>query len=308
MNDAVKHEPKEVWPVVLTPFDDEGEVDYTSLERLVEWYEENGADGLFAVCQSSEVFSLSLSERIKITQTICRKAHIPVIASGHISYGIEDQKEELQRLANTGVKAIVLITNRLAGESDGEEIWKAHLEDLMAAIPQQMPLGFYECPYPYKRLLTDQEISFCAQTGRFHFLKDTCCDAERLKRRISLVESTPLKLYNANTATLLDSLRSGGAGFSGIMANFHPQLYAWLCKNWETSPQKAEQLQGFLTMCSYIESRIYPANAKYYLKQKGILSSDFTRTQDHKKLTPLICSEVLQMDCICRKMEEMILE
>ncbi len=94
MNKEQAHLVQGVWPVMLTPFTESGEVDYTSLERLVEWYEENGVQGLFATCQSSEVFCLSLEERIKITQTVVKRARIPVIASGHVSYGIEDQKED----------------------------------------------------------------------------------------------------------------------------------------------------------------------------------------------------------------------
>ena len=37
-----------LWPVMLTPFTHEGDVDYASLERLIDWYESNGVDGLFA--------------------------------------------------------------------------------------------------------------------------------------------------------------------------------------------------------------------------------------------------------------------
>ena len=53
MNKEQAHLVQGVWPVMLTPFTESGEVDYTSLERLVEWYEENGVQGLFATCQSS---------------------------------------------------------------------------------------------------------------------------------------------------------------------------------------------------------------------------------------------------------------
>ena len=42
-----------VWPVMLTPFTDTGRVDYKALEALIQWYEERGVSGLFAVCQSS---------------------------------------------------------------------------------------------------------------------------------------------------------------------------------------------------------------------------------------------------------------
>ncbi len=71
-----------VWPVMLTPFTEEGQVDYPALERLIEWYIDNGVSGLFAVCQSSEMFFLSLEERIKIAGFVKEKAagRVPVIA------------------------------------------------------------------------------------------------------------------------------------------------------------------------------------------------------------------------------------
>ena len=85
---------KEMWPVMLTPFTERGEVDYNGLEKLIEFYEAGGSDGLFATCQSSEIFYLSLEERIKIASFVKKHAHIPVIASGHVSYSREDQAEE----------------------------------------------------------------------------------------------------------------------------------------------------------------------------------------------------------------------
>ena len=80
-----------VWPVMLTPFTDTGRVDYKALEALIQWYEERGVSGLFAVCQSSEMFFLSLQERVELSRFIKRTAHVPVISSGHTSYSIDDQ-------------------------------------------------------------------------------------------------------------------------------------------------------------------------------------------------------------------------
>ena len=53
------HHYQGVWPVMITPFTADGEIDYASLERLIAWYEQGGATGLFAACQSSEIFYLS---------------------------------------------------------------------------------------------------------------------------------------------------------------------------------------------------------------------------------------------------------
>ena len=41
-------------PVMLTPFDDQGEIDWGGLEALIEWYLEKGAEGLFGVCHSGQ--------------------------------------------------------------------------------------------------------------------------------------------------------------------------------------------------------------------------------------------------------------
>ena len=53
------------WPVMLTPFTEDNKIDYDGLKELVDWYIKNGVSGMFAVCQSSEMFYLSLEERVK---------------------------------------------------------------------------------------------------------------------------------------------------------------------------------------------------------------------------------------------------
>ncbi|SFB61654.1 4-hydroxy-tetrahydrodipicolinate synthase [Rhizobium sp. NFR07] len=63
-----------------------------------------------------------------------------------------------------------------------------------------MPLGLYECPAPYRRLLTDDELMFCANSGRFVILKDVSCDLETVTRRVELTKGTPLAIGNANAA------------------------------------------------------------------------------------------------------------
>ena len=79
--------PGGVWPVMLTPFTPNNEVDYPALRALVEWYISQGVSGLFAVCQSSEMFFLTERERAAVARAIVKYAagRVPVIASGHVS-------------------------------------------------------------------------------------------------------------------------------------------------------------------------------------------------------------------------------
>ncbi len=287
---------KGLWPVMLTPFTAEGEIDYPSLERLIFWYEENGAAGLFAACQSSEIFFLSLRERVELVKFVKAHARVPVIASGHTAWGLADQEEELRQIAAAGPDALILITNRLCPQGrQGESILPA-VQRLMNALPPGLPLGFYECPYPFKRLITLDELKWCAENGRFAFMKDTCCDIGVIENRLKALRGSALELYNANTTTLLSSLRLGAAGFSGVMMNFHMDLYRWLVRHWNADPQKAETLQAFLTMFSEIERQYYPANAKYHqCAIEGNFTSGFTRAAPAEGLTPTFQEEVRQM-------------
>ena len=209
MGATMKNEfPNGVWPVMLTPYTEDNKIDYPALEKLTEWNFENDCDGLFAVCQSSEMFQLTLEERCKIAAAVKKYANgKPVIASGHISDSMEDQEEELKRMADTGIDALILISNRPAAQQESDQVMIERLQTLMEQLPKDIPLGFYECPYPYKRVLSKEVVKFLVDSERFYFLKDTSCDMASMSEKLQLIQGSNLKLYNANTATLLESLQ-----------------------------------------------------------------------------------------------------
>lgn len=291
-----KEFPNGVYPVMLTPFTENNEVDYEALGKLIDWYIEKGVNGLFADCQSSEMFFLSLEERVKIGEFVKKHADgcVPVVTSGHISDSLEDQAKELTAIAGTGTDAVILLTNRLAKENESDEVWLENLKKLLEMIPKDVPLGFYECPYPYKRIISPELLKWCADTGRFYFIKDTSCDIENMKAKLEVIKGTNLKLFNANTSTLLETLELGASGYSGVMANFHPELYVKLCNIYKENPSKARKIADFLTVASLIERQVYPVNAKFYQKSIGNFNSIMTRTRDIKELNATGILEIQQ--------------
>ena len=291
-----KEFPNGLYHVMLTPFTENNVVDYEALGKLVDWYIEKGVNGLFADCQSSEMFFLSLEERVKIGEFVKKHAdgRVPVVTSGHISDSLEDQAKELTAIAGTGADAVILLTNRLAKENESDEVWLENLKKLLEMIPKDVPLGFYECPYPYKRIISPELLKWCANTGRFYFIKDTSCDIENMKAKLEVIKGTNLKLFNANTSTLLETLELGASGYSGVMANFHPELYVKLCNIYKENPSKARKIADFLTVASLIERQVYPVNAKFYQKSIGNFNSIMTRTRDIKELNATGILEIQQ--------------
>ncbi len=260
-----------VWPVMLTPFRNDGAIDWDGLDALVEWYLAAGVAGLFAVCLSSEMHELAPEERVRLAKGVVERAagRVPVVAAGAFGESIVAQADAVKRMAETGVVAVVLTVNQVAAESDSDAAWQANTEALLAACGD-IPLGLYECPVPYHRKLGPEALGWAARTGRFRFLKDTCCDLALIRAKLDAVRATAMGWYNAHCPSLLESLRLGGHGYSGIAANFYPELFVRLCAEFASQPDEAERLQRFLTLADGTIRHRYPASAKRWLGMLGL--------------------------------------
>ena len=271
-----------VWPVMLTPFDDKREIDWDSLKKLIDWYIAAGVQGLFANCQSSEMFYLSDAESLQLTRFVVDyvAGRVPVVGSGHTACGLSQQIDQLGKIAETGVDSVIMISNRFAMAGEGDDVVLANLQKITATVTDKVGLGIYECPHPYKRLLSDEVVSWCAQSERYTFIKDTCCQIETIRRRLELIKDSRLHIANANGQTLLASLQAGAHGYSGVMTNFHPELYVWLCDHWHSEPEKAVIVSDYLSTASLAEHLDYPICAKDYQLSIGNFKSVASRTRD----------------------------
>ncbi|GAB2468771.1 dihydrodipicolinate synthase family protein [Comamonas humi] len=76
----ITSETKGVFVIGVTPFDQNGEIDFNSLDRVTDFYYEKGADGLTILGMMGEAPKLTQSESIEITRcTIKRSAGKPVV-------------------------------------------------------------------------------------------------------------------------------------------------------------------------------------------------------------------------------------
>jgi len=115
-----------------------------------------------------------------------------------------------------------------------------------------------------------ESLGWAAATGRFRFLKETSGRIDAIKAKRAAARGTPLRLLNANMASLLENLREGGDGYCGIAANFFPGLIVWLCRHYETHPDLARRLHRFLTLAQEAARPKYPASAKRHIEMEGL--------------------------------------
>lgn len=295
-----------VYPTMITPFDENNKIDYNGVLELLEWYTEKGVDGIFAICQSSEIFYLSFEERLELLKFIM--AHKPngmsIVASGHTSDDLQTQIDEARAFIETGIDAYVFISNRFAKENENDDILLKNMAYVAEALPD-IPLGVYECPYPYKRELTPYVLKEMAKSNRYLFIKDTCCSIPKIKEKLAAVKNSDIMIFNANAATLAESLKMGCDGYSGVMANFHPELYSALIKAIKDGDtEKGKFLENLVGFFSVAECQCYPVNAKYYVGLDGVNIGINTRTRNPDELTESRKLEIEQMYALTNFLKE----
>lgn len=281
-------------PVMLTPFLSNGNIDYPALTRLTEFYLQAGAAGLFANCLSSEMFELSDQERIQVIKHVINVVgnQVPVVATGTFGGEIDKQADFVKKVYETNVQAVITITSLLAEESESDDVFDARVFDLLAQT-SGIPIGFYECPVPYKRILKPAQLQQFVATGRVIYHKDTCLDLDQIKSKLSLSKGEGFGLYDAYIVHAVDSLKAGAAGLSCIQGNYFPELIVWLCDHYNDANLTKEiaTVQQFLIDNMEVMHNVYPIVSKYFLQKRGLEISTFTR-REVGDFTPKIIKSV----------------
>ena len=284
-------------PVMITPFLDSGEVDYAGLSRLTEFYLEAGSAGLFANCLSSEMYELTETERLNVTKHVVEQVagRVPVVATGSFGGSIPQQADFVKRIYDTGIQAVILTTCQLAFPQDSDAIFLDQLHHLMK-LTNTIPLGLYECPVPYKRLISSQLLANILPTGRIIYHKDTSLDANEVDRRLAVADGYTFGLYDAYMVNAVSSLKAGAAGLSCIQGNYVPELVVWLCNNVNNETRQADvnRVQRWLVDSMDLLHTAYPTAAKYALQKRGLPISLYTR----RAIDPLTPAVQQQLDTL----------
>src|SRR6201995_2128681 len=266
---------KKFVPVMITPFNLKAKVDLDAVSTLVEFYLAAGVKGFFANCLSSEMYSISEDERLELTGHVVKSVagRAPVVATGSFGLTIEDKADFATRIYDKGIDAVILITGHYANVEDSDDILLRNF-DKMFRLTQEIPMGLYECPAPYKRIITPEVFGMLLDTGRLVYHKDTSIDLEKVKAKLDLLNSGEygLEFYDAHTPNAMYSLQMGARGMSSISGNFYPEILVWMCNN-ANDPERQEDvrwLQGELSRVDPLIHIAYPMSAKYFLQKRGL--------------------------------------
>lgn len=260
-------------PVMITPYHSNGSIHYDGVSKVIDFYLASGAKGFFANCLSSEMFYMTDDERVGLTRHVVKyvNGRVPVVSTGSFGKTWKDKVEFCKRIADTGVDAAILITSHFAEKSDSDQKLIQNFDQFFKQTGD-IRLGTYECPNPYKRVLSAEVFKFLVSNPRMIYHKDTSESSQSIGEKLKIAQGSQLEFYNAHSATAVFSLQKGGMGMSPISGNFYPEIHTWLCQ-YATDPSKATDvkwIQEQITDMEAIIGRYYPISSKYFLQKRGL--------------------------------------
>jgi 4-hydroxy-tetrahydrodipicolinate synthase len=267
-----------LFPVLCTPFDERGAIDFESLDRLVDFTLRTGADGVTLGGVASEVMKLGDGERHAIVERVLRrvKGRVPVwVGSGHQSSDATiDHSLHAQNAGAAGVMVMPPFVQRPAlGALAG------FFHDVDAALA--IPIMIQDAPLVSGLTLP---VDWLAQVGRdCAHVKSVKVEAPPTGPKISelAVESKgELKLFGGlGGANVVDELRRGAVG--SLPGAAFPDAFMAILELWRDGDAASAQANHarLLPLIRFVSQSVewsYHAYKRILVK-RGVLQSAFVR-------------------------------
>jgi 4-hydroxy-tetrahydrodipicolinate synthase len=254
---------------LVTPFNGNNQVDYTSLKRLIDFHVEQGSDGLVIAGTTGESATLSRLEHVDLIERAVEMVdgRLPVIAgTGSNSTA---QTVDLSRVvADTGIDAFLIVVPYY--NKPVQEGLYQHFSVIADSV--EKPVMMYNVPGRTVADLLPETVARLSVHDNILGIKEATGDIDRLKA-IQDVVSDDFRLFSGDDFTLLPFIRQGGHGVVTVSGNVAPEQVARLCRlAAEGKYDEAETLDATLQPLNellFVESN--PIPVKWAVSQMGLM-------------------------------------
>ena len=255
---------------LVTPFDGNNRVDYTSLKRLIEFHVERGSSGLVIAGTTGESPTLKRSEHIELIGRSIEIAagRLPIIA-GTGSNSTFQSIELSRAVTDPGIAAYMAVVPYY-NKPTQEGIF-LHYSAIADAIDK--PLLMYNVPGRTVADMLPETVGRLAKHDNIFGLKEATGDIDRLKQIQDVVDDR-FRLYSGDDFTLRPFIEQGGHGVITVSGNVVPRQVATLCKlAREGKAEEAKALDATLQPLNkllFVESN--PIPVKWAVSEMGLIS------------------------------------
>ncbi|MFK0165068.1 dihydrodipicolinate synthase family protein [Rhizobium sp. NPDC090279] len=273
---------KGVYPIAPTPFEQNGEIDFASIDRLTDFYVECGSTGLTVLGVMGEAPKLDGAEALEIaTRFIKRTPSLPVIV-GVSAPGFAAMRSLAQAVMERGAAGVMIAPpNTLRTDDQIVTYYRQAVEAIGSDIPfviQDYPLNFTVVMTPgvLKRIITDNPSCVIVKHEDWPGLEKISTlrrwEAEGSLRRVSIL--------CGNGGLFLDFETERGA--DGAMTGYaFPDMLVDTVRLAQAGERdKAHDLfDAHLPLLRYEQQQgVGLAVRKYVMARRGLIASDAQRS------------------------------
>lgn len=287
--------PYGIYPASVTPFTQQGKPDWTSLARLLAWFEASGCQGVVLAGTNGEGPSLSAVEkRDMVRQAMGIKGNLEIIL-GISTPSLDEAIWLCRQAAQSSASAVLLMAPNYfrSASEDGIRRWFVEVLD---ASP--VPVILYNFPKMAGFSISAPFLSSVIEHQNAIGVKDSSGERSNLAEFRSVVPASKL-LFVGDETLLLEALRAGWSGSISGSANVVPQwlagiMEAWKCEAFETAESRFKILVPVLQR---IRASQQPATHKAVLQHWRMIESNAPRL-------PLFPADRVELEALEKMMEE----
>lgn len=277
---------KEIYTALITPFDEEGAIDYDSLKKLIDHLLKQG-NNRFVLCGTTgEVSTLRLHEKKQLIRYV--RYHYPDI---HLIIGVSSNStneviRQIQELGNIQNLNTFMIVTPYYNKPSQEGLFQ-HYSKIANTTDKNIII--YNVPSRTASSIEDATIGRLITRHKNITGLKQAGDIDGIK---SLKENFPFfKIYIGNDHVLKEALEQGADGIISVVSHLDYPLIENIC-------QSEDHFQdSYLKMLSkYIFQEPSPAPTKYILSKMGLVQNKL-----RLPLVPASSSLEKQLDSIIEK-------
>ena len=254
---------------MVTPMHDDGSVDWTALERLVDHHVAEGTDAIVSVGTTGESATLNHNEHGEVISRTVKAAagRIPVIG-GTGANSTAEAISLTRHAADVGVDACLLVVPYY--NKPPQEGLYQHFKAIADAV--SIPQILYNVPGRTGVDMQNDTTLRLAEIDNIVAIKDATNDLDRGRDLITRAPQDFL-VYSGEDGTACELMISGGQGTISVTANAAPNLMHRMCQaaiagDADSARALNNQLAD-LHKAMFVESN--PIPAKWAVSQQGLI-------------------------------------
>ena len=260
---------KGIYTPIITPFKENGDIDYESMDYNLEKWIGTDLDGLVVLGSNGEFVFLSMEEKIELMTHVIKKVNKrKKIIVGTSCESTRETIKFSSIASRAGADAVLVLPPNYYKKAMNDEVLFNYFTDVANQI--DIPLMIYNMPGNTGISMTSSVIARLSKHKNIIGIKDTSGDIVHIGEMLRDVDKD-FTVFAGNAGYLLPALCIGAKGATLALANFLPEDCCKLVQLYnENKLDEATELQLRMIEINKMVTGVYGIpGLKVALEQKG---------------------------------------